>query len=80
MAQIHSLLSSFAALNLGKQDLHFRIRNFKARSVSVHSHYKHTIKFMCRSNMKTRFLLFSGDVKNFLAKVEQGGLQIETEG
>ena len=48
MAQIHSLLSSFAALNLGKQDLHFRIRNFKARSVSVHSHYKHTIKLMCR--------------------------------
>ena len=28
----------------------------------------------------TSFLTFSGDIKNFLAKVKQRGLQIETEG
>ena len=28
----------------------------------------------------TSFLMFSGDIKNFLAKVKQRGLQIETEG
>ena len=28
----------------------------------------------------TSFLMFSGDIKNFLDKVKQRGLQIETEG